>query len=116
MGETVMYIVMNKDIKMSPGKLAAQAAHVAVKAYGYGMAQKHWADETHKWYMGSYAKIVLKASEYEIRELLNKYPIVTVQTIDEGRTEIAKGSLTAIAFVPMDKDIAPEELRGLKLL
>lgn len=114
MGEVVMYIVMNKDIKMSPGKLAAQASHVAVKAYARGKVSDCWT--TTEWYGGSYAKIVLKASVYEIRELLKKYPEVTVQTIDEGRTEIAKGSLTAIAFVPMDKDNAPAELKELKLL
>lgn len=68
MGEIVMYIVINKDIKMSPGKIAAQAAHVAVKAYVE--TQTHYTAEL--WYKGSYAKIVLKASEKTLQELSKK--------------------------------------------
>lgn len=112
MGEPVMYIVVNKDLKMSPGKVAAQAAHVAVKAYHRNFG----SDITREWYLGSYAKIILKASEFEMKELLNKYPLFTAMTIDEGRTEIPKGSLTAIAFIPLDKDCAPAKLKELKLL
>ena len=109
-----MYIVINKDLKMSPGKIAAQAAHVAVKAYVLGINTD--AKSTSDWYSGSYAKIVLKASEYELREILNNMPNITVSTIDEGRTEISKGSLTAIAFIPLDRDKVTDEIKCLKLL
>lgn len=115
MSEIVMYIIINKDLKMSPGKIAAQAAHVAVKAY----AQSPTSYIADLWYKGSYAKIILKASEYEIKELSKKYTDTTFITIDEGRTEIPKGSLTALAFCPMYKDTVDEivpEIKNLKLL
>jgi len=114
MSEIVMYIIINKDLKMSPGKIAAQAAHVAVKAYILG--EKINQETTYEWYSKSYAKIVLKASEYEMRKILELTPTTTVSTIDEGRTEIAKGSLTAIAFVPMNKENVSSILKVLKLL
>ena len=114
MEEVVMYIVVNKEVKMSPGKLAAQVAHVAVKAShrGEALEQDWWT----KWYSGSYTKIILKASEHELRELLNTWVECTVSTVDEGRTEIPKGTLTAIAFIPMPKDNCPEPVKALKLL
>ena len=115
MAEPVMYILVNKDIKsMSPGKMAAQVAHSAVKASHLGMHKDNatWIN----WYQHSYTKIILKASEFEIRDIKAKYPTITVDTIDEGRTEIPKGSLTTLAFIPLDKDKAPAELKELKLL
>jgi PTH2 family peptidyl-tRNA hydrolase len=113
MEEVVMYIVVNKGVKISPGKLAAQVAHVAVKASHLGERAEH--DWWEKWYGGSYTKIVLEASEYELRYLLKTWVECTVETVDEGRTEIPKGTLTAIAFIPMPKSNCPEPLKSLKL-
>lgn len=110
--EPVMYIVVNKEIKISPGKLAAQVAHSAVKASEEGRETECWE----KWYCGSYTKIILKASEFEMKELMNKYFEQVVFTRDEGRTEIPKGSLTTLAFIPMPRGKAPPELSKLKLL
>jgi PTH2 family peptidyl-tRNA hydrolase len=114
MEEIVMYIVVNKEVKMSPGKLAAQVAHVAVKASHLGeIKEEDWWE---RWYKGSYTKIILKASKHEIQELLNIWVECTVSVYDEGRTEIPKGTLTAIAFIPMPKNEIPEPLKELKLL
>jgi len=110
--EPVMYIVVNKEVKMSPGKLAAQVAHSAVKASEEGNRTKWWES----WYFGSYTKIILKASEFEMKELMDKYHDQLVYTRDEGRTEIPKGSLTTLAFIPLLRSEAPPELAKLKLL
>lgn len=112
--EVVMYIVVNSGVKMSPGKLAAQVAHSAVKAAHLGMLRE--SEWWKKWYTGSYTKIVLKASEYAMTELNRLYPTTCCLTIDEGRTEIPKNTLTTLAFLPMPRDIAPPELRPLKPL
>lgn len=102
MSEIVMYILVNKDLKMSPGKLAAQVAHSAVKAAHIGfLNEPDWWEE---WYKHSYTKIVLKASEFQMKEIIKNYIECTAHTYDEGRTEIPKGSLTTIAFIPMPKD------------
>ena len=103
MTEVVMYIIVNKDLKMSPGKLAAQVAHSAVKAAHIGFLNE--PDNWEEWYKHSYTKIVLKASEYEMKEMIKYANIECISyTYDEGRTEIPKGSLTTIAFIPMPKD------------
>jgi peptidyl-tRNA hydrolase len=119
MSEVVMYIVVNKEAKMSGGKLAAQVAHSACKVV-YSILE-HGCDEERredfdKWWNGSYTKVILKASEYELRQLKEKYHRMASFTIDEGRTEIPKGTLTTVAFVPVEKDKAPDEIKSLKLL
>lgn len=115
MSELIMYIVVNSNVKMSPGKLAAQASHVAVKASH--VFERAAPDAWAKWYGGSYTKIVLKAPETVLDGLLRAYPAITASVRDEGRTEIPKGTLTAIGFFPMSKDDAgfPPELRKLPL-
>ena len=109
-----MYIVLNSDIKMSKGKACAQASHSAVKASHLGKDKDigAWMD----WWDHSYVKITLKASEYQIKEILNVHRAICVSTIDEGRTQISKGSLTSIAFIPMYPKDVPTELKILKLL
>ena len=102
MAEIIMYVIVNKDIKMSPGKLAAQVAHSAVKASHLGQIKEE--DWWEQWNKGSYTKIILKASEFEMKEIMKNFPECTVFTYDEGRTEIPKGTLTTLAFIPMPRD------------
>jgi PTH2 family peptidyl-tRNA hydrolase len=74
-------ILVNNNIKMSPGKLAAQAVHAALNAYGI----EHGA------------VVVLGGSVKKIMEL-------DVQVHDAGRTELEPGTLTAGAVIEDDKD------------
>ena len=115
MSEPVMYIVVNSNVKMSPGKVAAQAAHVAVKA-SHG-CERTETDIWRKWYGGSYVKIVLKAPEVVLEALIRAYPSRTEFVRDEGRTEVQRNTLTALAFFPMTKDDSefPKELKDLPL-
>jgi len=117
----VMYILVNKEFlsRMSKGKCAAQVAHSACKASRLAEHTIETSDTYkwwHEWWGGLYTKIILKASEFEIRELMKKYPTLCRETFDEGLTEIPKGSLTTLAFIPMPRDKAPEEIRKLSLL
>lgn len=114
--EPVMYIVVNKNLNMKKGKTAAQAAHSAVKAARYAESKEEYYNYWKEWYTKSYTKIVLEASEFEMKGLITKYRDICFETYDEGRTQINKGSLTTIAFVPLPKNDSPEELRKLKLL
>ena len=120
MSEIVMYILCNSNVKMSGGKLAAQVAHSACKIV-YGVLERGCLTEKSRedfdvWWRGSYAKIILKSNEEQMKELKKKYPDICEWTVDEGRTEIPKGTLTTLAFVPMAKDEAPSELKSLKLM
>jgi len=122
--EPVMYIVINHDLKMGKGKIAAQAAHSACKVIEkferwaiYGDGPGDWAVlHYYQWKAGSYTKVVLKATEEQMNQLIEKYPKRCEFTYDEGRTQIKSGSLTSIAFFPINKHGVPEELKELKLL
>lgn len=112
--EIVMYVIVNSDLKMDKGKVAAQVAHSACKAVVHACSNK--CDEFFgKWYHGSYAKIVLRANTDEMKKLIENYPTICFWTIDEGRTQIPKGSLTTIAFLPLPRSKAPKELADMKL-
>jgi peptidyl-tRNA hydrolase len=110
----VMYIFANRGLGMSPGKLAAQVAHAAVEAYriscfenpskpsGSGLIESSIVKE---WYRGGHhTKLVMLARDtehlYTIERYLQKSATSTTKLIiDEGRTEIAAHSPTALALV-----------------
>lgn len=100
----VMYIIANKGLEMSPGKLAAQVAHAAVEAYKISDD-----DMIQEWEKGGhYCKIVLSVSS-EFRLWAAKHYIEsryfdTELIIDEGRTEIDAFSPTALGVAVVDKD------------
>jgi peptidyl-tRNA hydrolase len=115
-----MYIVANEGLGMSPGKLAAQAAHAAVEAYRLSCPIPVWHPDQDKlrfegrevvqeWYKGGhYTKIVLGARDSQHLLTLERYikerGFKTALIIDEGRTEIEPHSPTAIGVEIVDKD------------
>jgi PTH2 family peptidyl-tRNA hydrolase len=115
----VMYILVNMDLKMGKGKIAAQVAHSAVKVYKeFVLNSDNWRTEWlvwfKKWNDGIYAKVVLK-STYEQMKAIIDVPM-QCHTFDAGLTQIKKGSLTTMAFYPMPKSKAPWLIKDLKLL
>ena len=97
-------IIVANDIPMSPGKLAAQVAHAAVECAlktlnKNPLSLQKWMDEGQK-------KVVVKTDEKEILKIqkdarLKK--IVTALIRDAGRTELEKGTLTALAIGPAEE-------------
>lgn len=92
-------IVIRKDLDLSAGKSAAQAAHAS------NWATRRADNElVSRWGENSDAKIVLGVnSEKKLRDLAqeareNDLPVSVVS--DEGRTEIQEGTTTAIAIGP----------------
>lgn len=103
--DPTMYIVVNRGLGMSPGKLAAQAAHAAVEAYRITPAGSNLL---RLWYRsGHYKKIVLLGKNEghmrNIYDYLTDRDIACVKIIDEGRTEIDSLSLTALGCELVDK-------------
>lgn len=74
-------ILLNSNVKMSPGKAAAQAVHAALAAYGI----EH----------GSV--VVLGGSVRKLMEM-------DVQIHDAGLTEVKPHTLTAAASIEKDED------------
>lgn len=100
----VMYIFLNRDLGMSTGKASAQVAHAAVEAYR--LSSETMIDA---WYLGNhYTKLVMLAEDANhlrsIKEYIEERGFKTKMIIDEGRTEIAAHSPTALGVEIVDKD------------
>jgi PTH2 family peptidyl-tRNA hydrolase len=97
-----MVIVVRTDIKMSKGKVAAQAGHAAVSAAEY--ARKNRPEWWTPWIMEGQCKIAVKAkSETEIIELERRarnsgLPVALI--VDRGLTEIPPNTTTCLGIGP----------------
>ncbi len=100
-----MYIIANQGLEMSSGKLAAQVAHAAVRAF----ARTDYKI-TPDWFAQGEMKVVLQArDEAHMRNVLGYLDqhlpeVDPYVVIDEGRTEVPSLSMTAIGLPVMDKD------------
>jgi len=98
-----MILVVNTDLKMKKGKIAAQTAHAAV-----GVLDEPGAREDPiviAWQRYGCAKVALKASfeqMKQIEDLADQAGIRNYTVHDAGRTQIAAGSQTVCAVGPMD--------------
>nr|QBK91848.1 MAG: peptidyl-tRNA hydrolase [Pithovirus LCPAC304] len=128
--EYVMYIVVNHDLKMGKGKIAAQVAHSACRVIRFLESLSTKPFYYRQWISNYEPKIVLKATKEQMKDIMKIFGrarplrpthtdfegIWCFHTIDAGRTQIAPGSLTTLAFRPFQRKEAPEILRSLKLL
>lgn len=108
-----MYIVINSDAKMKPGKIASQVGHAVMQVTEQLIQNK---DSYMKYKYGGQAKIILKANDDLIHSLSNQTNIVIY---DMGLTQVPTGTLTAIGFMPMtetNRDQEFPQLKNLKLL
>lgn len=102
-----MYLFLNKGLGMSTGKSAAQVAHAAVEAYR--ISPDNWIKES--WYKGGhYMKLVMECRDADhlrdTERYLNDRGFKTALIIDEGHTEIAPITPTALGVQLVDKDDA----------
>jgi PTH2 family peptidyl-tRNA hydrolase len=111
MANPVMYLIANKGLGMSSGKLAAQVAHAAVRAYVLSIPIHFEEDErplVSQWLDNGETKIVLEARDTEhllsVREYVQSRGYRTHLVIDEGRTEIAPHTPTVLGVEIVDKD------------
>lgn len=105
-----MYIFLNRELGMSVGKASAQAAHAACLAV---VAPVDYADDPdggpwRAWWSTGYTKLVMEARDathlMTLERYFNEHGYKNYVVIDEGRTEIAAHSLTALATEVVDRD------------
>jgi peptidyl-tRNA hydrolase len=103
MSNPVMYILANKGAGMSAGKLAAQVAHAAVRAYIISTDNPEVTD----WLQQGETKIVLECRDDMHLLAAQKYiegrGYQTYLIVDEGRTEIDPHTPTALGVEIVDK-------------
>lgn len=95
MENPILYVVLNKDLKMSAGKAAAQAVHAAMMLQERGRCFADYPKRT---------VIVLEATETQIRNLEEYLDIAGIFAdyyIDEGVNEVDPYSITALAVEPI---------------
>lgn len=138
MGKIVEYILVNKELNMSVGKIAGQVAHVQTiidnkifelddKIYFLSeeildedimdtrfAKEKELINNYYDWlYSGSQTKIILRAKE---KDLLKAIDMGAEYIRDNGLTEIPSGSLTAVGFFPQPKDNLVDFTKKFQLL
>lgn len=125
----VMYLIVNEELNMSIGKTGAQCAHGAqilllkniqeqkdMMSASSPYEQERF-DLFNDWLNNSFRKVVLKASKQEWNRLIEELPINDYSiVIDAGLTEIATGSNTVLAVMPMYKSKVPKCIKRLQLL
>ena len=124
----IMYLIVNEELNMSIGKTGAQCAHGAqilllknIQEQKETMCSSPYEQERfnlfNDWLNNSFRKVVLKASKQEWNRLVEELPINNYSiVIDAGLTEIAAGSNTVLAVMPMYKSKVPKCIKRLQLL
>jgi PTH2 family peptidyl-tRNA hydrolase len=118
-GHFKMILVVNNELKMGKGKIAAQVGHATLGAYT--IAKKFCKSGLQIWERKSaHAKVCLKVEEekemYEIYENAKAIGIVAYIVCDAGRTQIAAGSRTVLALGPAPVMLLDQLTGHLKLL
>lgn len=117
----VMYLVVNKSLNLTAGKIAAQIGHLVEYLIEDLLTYRRegiiWTNDEELSYVEyrntGTTKIILKADEDQWSELK---VLAEVIIVDEGRTECPPNSETVLGFFPMRKSEAPDVIKKLSLL
>ena len=113
-----MILVVNTELSMGKGKIAAQCCHAAVGCYK--RASKQCPRAIQVWERTGCAKIALKCPTQEEMELIaakamsRDIPLYLVE--DAGRTQIAAGSRTVLGLGPAPTYVFEDVTSHLKLM
>ncbi len=100
--EYKMVIAVRKDLKLSPGKLAAQVAHAAVTCALVSKKRKpSWFES---WYEEGQKKVVVKVADlrelHELKVAAEDMGLVTALITDAGHTELPPNTTTCLGIGP----------------
>ena len=92
-------LVIRGDIRMSCGKISAQAAHAAVAAF-----ERCDRETRAKWLSEGQKKVVLKVKDerslLELKTIADARGVAAALIQDAGLTEIPPGTITALGLGP----------------
>ncbi len=116
--EYKMVLVARDDLKLSPGKLAAQVAHAAVNcALSTKKNNSKWF---HKWQTEGAKKVVAKVDNVDdffvLKQKAESLKISTSLIEDAGHTEIAPGTKTVLGLGPAPANLIDQVTGDLKIL
>lgn len=126
MGDIVMYILVNNDLKMGKGKIGAQVGHgvqYIMEELLLGSSMRESQHQTlkrfyHCWKRDGSKKIVLRATLADIDNLYNLYRDSNTPcrlVVDAGHTQVPADSTTCLVFFPHLQNTV-SALKAYKLL
>ncbi|XP_063797083.1 probable peptidyl-tRNA hydrolase 2 [Pseudophryne corroboree] len=114
-----MVFVVNMELSMGVGKIAAQVGHGAVGLYQLLLKEAKTREMAYKWEEYGAKKVVLQGSStahlMELQALAISMDLPTYLVQDAGRTQIAAGSHTILAVMG-EEEIVNKVTGKLKLL
>lgn len=116
--EYKMVIAVRNDLKLSPGKMAAQVAHAAVNC-ALAAKKKHplWY---RRWYGEGQKKVVVKVSDLkdimELKMTVEQSGLTSSLITDAGHTELPPGTTTCLGIGPGPEDLLDKITGQLRLM
>lgn len=108
-----MYLLVNRSLKLTPGKIASQVGHAVEK-----IVTTCNKKQSYKTYLrNGTPKIVLSVpSEEEFISILDKTKhLFKVYIVDEGLTQCKENSVTVVGFEPIFESKKPDVFNKLSL-
>ena len=113
--ELKQVILVRHDLKMSKGKIAAQASHASVDC----LLKSH-KDIVDKWHKQGMKKVVLKVKDLkELKKymmLAEKANLANCIVVDAGHTELTPGTITCLGIGPDEEEKIDKVTGDLKML
>ena len=115
MKNPIIYVIANKGLHMSAGKLAAQVGH----AIGMAMVKAN-SDDSYSWKTATHKTIIVLEGRdekhlYSAQKYLTQRGIETQMIIDEGANEIDPITETALVSDIIDKDNDLEVIKAFSI-
>jgi PTH2 family peptidyl-tRNA hydrolase len=110
-------IVMIKELKLSKGKMAAQACHAAIGAYKLTKAK--YPNIVRAWEENGEKKVLVYVEKTsDLFELFKRIPdeIPKVMITDAGKTQLEPGTITCLGLGPYHEDELDRYTGKLKLV
>ncbi len=108
-------LVLRSDLKMSCGKMCAQAAHASLGSY-----EKTSLVDRKEWGRDGQKKVALKAPDvetlYRLKAQAELIGVPCSLIIDAGMTEVPPGTVTALGIGPAKRETMDKITAELKLL
>ena len=117
----IQTFLVNTDLKMRKGKIAAQVAHgeTLYMSDVYSPLHEDMKERNEVWINGGMHKIVFKATEEEMHHIINElnyFDIMSYVVRDFGLTQVPEGSFTVLAVEPLNKNSHEDLFSEFKLL
>ena len=116
--ELKQVIVVRKDLKLSKGKMAAQAAHASLESF-LKTRKKHPL-KARQWLKAGAKKVVVFAKDkkelLEIKKTAEENNLPNALIIDAGLTQLKPGTITCLGIGPFDEEKIDKVTGELKLV